>query len=461
MGIVKLHLEGKLSIDDDIREYLPGLPDFGHKITFRHMLHHTSGLRSLHTLLALAGWRDDDMKNNADLLRFMTMQKELNFEPGSEYMYCNTGYILSAIIIEKITGKTFADWTSKELFKPLGLFDTYVEDRYNRIASNYATSYNGSYNRGFVREIEYWAYTGSGNIHSTTADLLKWMRYYYDPPEGWEEAFSLMLTLDPFNDGEPNDYAFGVRIDDYKDEERISHSGSIGGYRSFACTFPEHETEIVVLTNFSSSDVTGKINNISDILLDKDKEETPALEYIAGDIDPASIEIFFGTYEIEDLDTRMFDIFLVPDDTVYCQYTGGRKTMLDIASDSILFNNDQGIKISLVEGKPEKIKITANGRTLNGVKTIKYIPANKDLHEITGSYWSPELETQYRFYLRDGKLYGYQTRHGEFEVESLKKDVYISNSDFINKIDIIRKGKKVTGMRVTNSRVRNLWLEKR
>ncbi|HCC70751.1 MAG TPA: hypothetical protein DEQ09_06330 [Bacteroidales bacterium] len=459
MGIVKLHLDGKLSIDDDIRKYLPEMPDFGHKITFRHMLHHTSGLRSLHALLSLAGWRGDDMKNNDDLLRFMKKQQDLNFEPGSEYMYCNTGYILSAIIIEKITGKSFAEWMKKEVFVPLGLYDTYVEDKYNRIAHNYATSYDGSYKNGFVREIEYWAYTGSGNIHSTAADLLKWMRYYYDHPEGWEEAFTMMLTLDPFNNGKPHKYAFGVRIDDYKDEKKISHSGSIGGFRSYACTYPEHETEIVILTNFSSSGVGEKVNAISDILLDKPEEEKTEMDYEAVEVDISSIENFFGRYEIETLDTRMFDLCL-ESDTIYGIYTGGRKTMLQVASDSILFNNKSGIKITLVEADTKQIIITDDGEKRKGTKSIKFVPTEKDLAEITGKYWSPELETQYRFYPRDDKLYGYHTRHGEFEVMSLKKDVYIPKTGPIDKIDIIRKGRKVTGMKVTNSRVRDLLLEK-
>ena len=459
MGIVKLHLEGKLSIDDDISEYLPELPDFGHKISFRHMLHHTSGLRSLHTLLSIAGWRGDDMKNNDDLLRFMTKQQDLNFEPGSEYMYCNTGYILSAIIIEKITGESFADWMSKEIFKPLGLYDTYVEDKYNRVVHNYATSYDGSYNRGFVKEIEYWAYTGSGNIHSTSADLLKWMRYYYDSPVGWEEAFSMMLTLDPFNDGKPNNYAFGVNVDKYKDEEKISHSGSIGGFRSYACTFPEHETEIVILTNFSSSGVSGKINNIADILLDKEKEEEPEVNFEQNEVDDKIIDKYIGAYKSEDLPDRLFEIFR-KGDTLLCKSTGGHDTRLFTANNSILFNNSSGLKISLIDTVPEKMVIWSNDTKYTWVKTEKYIPDEKELEEIAGKYWSPELETQYRFYLKDGELYGYQTRHGEFSVECIGKDVYVSNSSFINKISIVRDRKKVTGMKVTNSRVRNLRLER-
>ena len=460
LGIIKLHMKGKLSIDDDIRKYLPELPELGHKISFRHMLHHTSGLRSLHTLLSLAGWRSDDMKNNDDLLRFMTRQQDLNFEPGSEYMYCNTGYILSAIIIEKITGENFSDWMEKEIFSPLALYNTYVEDKYNRIAHNYASSYNGSERRGFAREIEYWAYTGSGNIHSNATDLLKWMRYYYDAPAEWEDEFAMMLTIDPLNNGGHNDYAFGVRVNEYKNEKKISHSGSIGGFRSYACTFPERETEIIILTNFSSSGVSAHVNDISDILFNKPEPEETVIEAL--EIKPVSfsrIEKFIGTYDIENLDNRVFDI-KKDDYKLYGLFTGGKKTRFYTASDSLLFNNDARMRISLIEGHPEKIRIFTNGSSRKGIKTETHICTESELREFEGRYWSPELETQYRFYLREGKLYGYHNRHGEFKIEYLKKDTFTTDRSFMSKISIIRNGSEISGIRVTNSRVRDLWLEK-
>ncbi len=144
MGIVMLHLAGELSVDDDIRIHLPDLPDFGDTVTIRHMLHHTSGLRSLHALLALAGWREDDARTDADLFRFMVQQKELNFKPGEEYLYCNTGYIFMARIIEKVTGESFPTWMKKFIFEPLGMTHTYVEDKYMRVVPQNATSYYGS-----------------------------------------------------------------------------------------------------------------------------------------------------------------------------------------------------------------------------------------------------------------------------------------------------------------------------
>ena len=232
MGIVLLHLQGKLSIDDDIRKYLPELPDFGEKITIRHMLHHTSGLRSLHAMLALAGWRGDDSRTNEDLYRFMNMQRDLNFKPGSEHLYCNTGYILMVKIIENITGEKFPEWMKKNIFEPLGMNNTYVEDDYNRVVRNNATSYYQQSNGIFLREVEYWSYVGSGNIHSTTNDLLKWQNNYSNPQTNWEEPFKLMTTLDKLNDGSENDYAFGIRIIKLFGYDIIKHSGTIGGFKT-------------------------------------------------------------------------------------------------------------------------------------------------------------------------------------------------------------------------------------
>lgn len=141
LGIVLLHLKGKIDIDADINTYLPTMPKFQYPIATRQMLHHTSGMRSLHALLGLAGWRHDDSRTNEDLYRFMEKQVDLNFKPNDEYLYCNTGYMLMAKIIENVTGEDFVSWMKKEVFDPLEMTATYVEKQYNRVVPNNATSY--------------------------------------------------------------------------------------------------------------------------------------------------------------------------------------------------------------------------------------------------------------------------------------------------------------------------------
>ncbi len=461
LGIVRLHMEGKLSVDDDVRKHIPDLPDFGQTVTIRHMLHHTGGMRSLHSMLAIAGWRGNDARTNEDLLRFMLDQRDLNFVPGDEYMYCNTGYILMAILIEKISGEKFSTWMKKEIFEPLGLNDTYVEDRYDRVVPNNATSYNGSKERGFIREVEYWGYTGSGNVHSTTLDLLKWYRNYYQPQEGWKDAFLMMQTVDDLNNGQPNDYAFGVRVESYRGEKRISHSGSIGGFRAYACTYPERKLEIVALTNFSSSSAGGKVNSITNILLNKPVEEVTKFEMKAVKIDPSVFDKYAGTYTvIEDAD-RQIDFFR-EEDAFFCQSTGQGRVRLLAANPSTFFNNRQQIKIDFDDSNKNTYTMVQRGREYSGSKTVKYVPTAKELFEIAGQYWSSELHTQYTFSVKDDQLVGYHTRHGEFRLENLRKDEYLCRTSFIRKMTVGRdKSGRITGLYVTNSRVRNLFLKKR
>ena len=307
MGILLLEKEGKLSIDADIRTYLPELPDFGEKITLRHCMHHTSGMRSLHALLQMAGWRDDDTRTNADLYRFMKQQKELNFKPGSEYLYCNTGYMLMADIIENITGEKFAVWMKKQVFDPLGMTYSYVEDAYNRVVPNNATSYNKNKD-GFRRAIEFWGYVGSGNIHSTTQDLLKWMNNFHQAKEGWTNLFERMRTVDLLNNGDTLRYAFGVDTKAYKGEKKVGHGGSIGGFRSNVVTFPEHQLNIVVLSNFSRANAGAKVYKIADILLGKKKEvvnsNTTMDEVINYKPFSESMQSVAGTYYSPELDTH-------------------------------------------------------------------------------------------------------------------------------------------------------------
>ncbi len=461
MGILKLHLQGKLSVDDDVRKHIPELPDFGKTITIRHMLHHTSGMRSLHSMLALAGWRGDDARTNVDLLRFMLNQEALNFDPGAEYMYCNTGYILMAILIEKISGEKFSTWMKREIFSPLGLNDTYVEDRYNRVVPNNATSYNGSMERGFVREVEYWGYTGSGNVHSTTTDLLRWNKNFSTPQEGWENAFLMMQTVDDLNNGQLNDYAFGVRVELYRGEKRISHSGSIGGFRAYACSYPDRKLEIVILTNFSSSSAGGKVNSITNILLNKPVEEVKRFEMEAVKIDPSVFDKYVGTYSVNEDRDRHIEFFR-KDDVFFSKSTGQGNVKLSAANNFTFFHNRQQIIILFDDSDKKTYKMEQMGRKYTGTKIVKYVPTSEDLNEIAGQYWSPELHTMYTFSVKNDQLVGYHSRHGEFIFENLRKDVYLCRTSFIRKMTVTRdKSGRITGLFVTNSRVRNLFLEKR
>ena len=466
MGIVRLHEKGLLNIDDDIRKYLPDMPDFGHPITIRHMLHHTSGMRSLHAMLSLAGWRDDDSRTNADLYRFMLNQKELNFVPGEEYLYCNTGYILMAEIIEKVTNETFTKWIKDNVFEPLGMNHTYVEDRYDRVVPNNATSYYGS-KENFFRAVEYWGYVGSGNMHSTTTDLLNWLQNFSTPKEGWSSAFEMLQTTHKLNDGSENNYAYGVILGEVNGYQRIRHGGSIGGFRASISTYPEEQLSVAILTNFSSANPGQKENQIVNMFLpNKNKNITDVNEseesFSTISMSEDELKQFEGMYWY-DKDNYARKIYFKNDSLRYFRSESSENALVPISSNEFRM---VGISSKLIA----KFKLDEKGKKLMMVQVNDGTPSKFEYFEpvsdheklfntYVGRFYSPELESTLDIKMKNETLIGHHARHGDFPLIMLKKDVLeIPGTAFIK---IKRDGdSQITGARVSNGRARNVWFEK-
>jgi len=469
MGIVLLHIQGKLSFDDDVRKYLPELPVFEDPITIRHLIHHTSGMRSLHALLEMAGWRGDDSRTNEDLFRFMKNQKDLNFKPGEEYLYCNTGYMLMADIIEKITEEKFAVWMHDNVFEPLEMINTYVEDDYSRVVPVNATSYYGSASHGFSRAVEYWGYVGSGNIHSTTNDLLAWMTNFYHPQKDWEEAFQLMQSQGILNNGDTLDYAFGININKYKGNRRISHGGSIGGYLSLIQAFPDHELNIAILTNFPSSNIGSKLNRISNILLNLDADVEPVL--ITDDSIPSKLlsneelVIFCGHYWNEK--SRYARKIYLKDDTLrYFRPESAESKLIPVGDNTFQMSNVAFVIRVSFEILPNKRRVMiVQVDDDDPIISESYDPPEITsglLNSYTGRYYSPELDTHYSLYVQgDSLLMGNQSRHGDFEIRIIREDDLEGKLRVFRGIKVKRdKKKRILGLLVSNGRVRNLWFVK-
>ena len=464
MGIIKLHLDGKLSLDDDIHKYLPELPDFGNKITIRHLLHHTSGLRDIHSILTLAGWRSDDPRSNEDLYDIMRRQKELNFIPGNEHLYSNTNYIFMAIIIEKVTGENFCPWMKENIFLPLGLTKTYVEDIATRVIKGNATSYKQQEDKSYNRAVEYWDYTGSGNVHTTAKDLLSWLNNFSSPKSGWENAFSLLQTTDTLNNGTYLKYAFGIEIDSINGIRRISHGGGVGGFRSFVCTFPNQGTSIVVLTNYSSSNpYFGKLKPISEIIIpeliqntNQDEKAYSGFSHVSND----NLRKYEGNY----WDGAVARKIYVRNDTLwYFRRTGNESPLQYIGNEEFIIMPQAMWKVKFTfENEKVKSMLVESSKIKDPYVPFQPVEITTAyLSEFVGKYYSPELGAYYNFTVKDDILIGFHPRHGTFKTEATVKEDYFKCKGPFQTIDFVRdENSIVIGMRVSFDRVKNLWLEK-
>ena len=262
-----LEQQGKLSVDDDIRKYLDYVPDFGKKITIKNLIHHTSGLRDQWQLLANAGWQLDDVITQDHVIKLVSKQKALNFSPGEEMLYCNTGYTLMAEIVKKTSGLTLRQYCDSFIFKPLGMNNTHFHDDYREIVKNRAYSYSPKRGGGYQNAVLSYSIVGATSLFTTVEDEIKWLRNYETGQVGGKALIERMYETGVLNDGKKLKYAFAISIDDYKGWKYIGHGGGDAGFRTYACRFPEQELGIVVFSNLGTVNPTQLSFQVADAFL--------------------------------------------------------------------------------------------------------------------------------------------------------------------------------------------------
>ena len=248
-SIVLLEKRGKLKFDDPVRKYIPELPDFGKPLTIAHLLHHTSGLRDQWSLLGYAGWRvSEDVVRDEDVLWLVGRMKELNFAPGEMYMYSNTGFTLLGQIVKRVSGKSLREFTSDEIFVPLGMKSTHFRDAHREIVKGMAYGYESSGDTFFMSNPNFDT-VGASSLITTVEDLLLWQRNFEEPKVGGKALGETMLQAFTLNSGTKIDYRMGLIEHAYRGLPVVEHSGADAGYRSALVRFPEQKTSVACLCN--------------------------------------------------------------------------------------------------------------------------------------------------------------------------------------------------------------------
>ena len=306
-----LALEGKLSLDDDVRRWLPELPQYDSSITLRHMLHHTSGLRDYLNLFPLAGRGDYYPISHPQILAMMARQRALIFAPGEQYEYSNTAYMLLAQVVERAGGQSLGEMARSRIFEPLGMVDSVMYDDVEAIIPRRATGYDhGEEGRWRVVHNYNFDVVGDGQLYTTMVDLLRWDQFLHgkDKPA----IHPLMLTEGYLNDGEAIGYAQGIVLDEYRGLRTVGHSGSSWGFRTQLLRFVEPGLTIAISCNDGSADPGTLTRRVADLMLvdrlgpvaEKAKTEglAPAASLAQFDISPAGLTELAGTYFSPELD---------------------------------------------------------------------------------------------------------------------------------------------------------------
>jgi len=251
-AILLLAADGKLALDDDVRKFVPELHDFGRPITLRHLLTHTSGLRDQWDLWMMSGGRMDDVIRQSDLLRLIVRQRELNFEPGTEYLYSNTGYTLAATVVERVTGQTFREWMQAHVFTPLDMRATQIYDDHERLVPGRAYSYANASQGGYRKAVLSYANDGATSLFTTAEDLVKWLRNFHTHQVGGVGVWEQLQERGVLSGGDTLEYALGITIGTHRGLRRIQHGGADAGYRTSLAYYPDIDAGVIALGNVSS-----------------------------------------------------------------------------------------------------------------------------------------------------------------------------------------------------------------
>ena len=390
-AMVLLAQEGKLSLDDDIRKYLPEVPDFGgQKITIRNLLTHTSGLRDQWGLLGIEGrGPGSQVHSPATTLDLVVHQKMLNFPPGSEYLYSNTGYALAGIIIERVSGKSLDAFTQERLFRPLGMTHTRWRDDFTTVVPNRATAYSGSAASGFHSDMPFTNMIGNGGLLSTMADLLKWNENLDHPTVGGPSYVDALQTRMRLTSGRTITYALGLEVTDYQGVHEVSHSGSTAGYRTFLARYPDQHVSVAVWCNYAGANPTQLAHQVVDLVLTKPAAPATQASAEKVEVSAAAQQQWAGVYR----DPHTDDVItLAASNGGLTVGTGrGQPTTLIPRGGARFLANAGDVEFTRTSGRRAFVLVRANGDTAH-FEEARPAPATIPTQDYAGAYTSDELD---------------------------------------------------------------------
>lgn len=405
--------QGRLSLDDDVRQYIPELPDFAQTVTLRHLLTHTSGYREYLTTLPMAGRMvEEDHIDRDDVLRVVERQPALQNAPGAEWSYNNTGYGLAALVVERVTGTPFQDWMRETVFEPLGMDRTVVRADRSVIVPDRAVGYVAASGGGWKEATDLGGAMGDGSIYTTAGDLLRWMDTYRTAGLGGEDVRREMTTRAVLTTGDTTSYGLGLFLREYRGLRTIEHSGTGAAHLAGFVYYPEIESGVVVLTNSPTMPVSAQAVAevfFADAFEPEDTAEVVEAEPTRPDYDPASFEpetfdAFAGRYELDDAPGYVIT-FRREDDRYVVQVIGQRETEIVPVGPSRFSTRGGSLEISFHTspgGSVETITLHQNGD-----QPAFRIPTEAEplvLADYVGRYYSDELGTVYTVRVEDDGL---------------------------------------------------------
>ena len=472
--IVLLEQKGSLKFENTLASYFPDLPSYANKITIRHLLNHTSGLRDYLTLAYLKGLGDDDFYTNDDIMRWMVNQQDLNFQPGEEFVYCNSGYWLLGQIVNEVTGSSMAEFADEEIFTPLGMENTHFHDDHTQIVPNRASGYQPIGENTYRISMTTLDMIGDGGIFTTIEDIKRWDDAYYKSSVLNGDFWMEMTGRGELNNGEKIDYASGLFIGDYEGLKTIRHGGAFVGFRAELVRFPDQQITIAIFANRSDANPSGRANEVADVVLkdyfmddvSRNKLKSTENELKSKELETTQKEeeldqaSFVGTYEVRpgmslavsivDDSVHMFQSW---DESAYNleKLEGNTFILPNVGDLSFRFTDQQ-------DGFTQILEVNQQGGVTECKRKVLFDESEINFNEYIGVYYSEELEIEYSIVMRESGLQLSINEEGAMEITPDSIDQFFGDWGVLK---FLREKGSISGFKLDAGRVKDLKFEKK
>ena len=451
-AVLLLAQRGVLSLEDDIRKWLPEVPDFGNKITVRMLANHTSGLRDQWGLLGIMNSPPGSAVHTPELvLDLVSRQRDLNFKPNDQYLYSNTGYTLLGLIVKRASGKSLAEFSRENIFEPLGMKNTQWRDDFTRVVKGRATAYQRGAGDTYRQEMPFTNVYGNGGLLTTGGDMIIWWDALSKGRLGNAQFLQQLTTSGVLNSGHKIGYALGVSNGTYRGLPEITHSGSTAGYRAYAAHYPTANTTVAVLCNNATANSTALAERVVDVVLANKLAPVVARAEVkaAQDVD---LTKYAGMY----VDRMTGDVqrFEVTDGRL----KAGVVELIPLSGNSF-HDPRRNVTVTATEVRG-KTQLSFPGNDIPSITYERVTEANPDgakLNEYVGTYTSPELGVTYRVVIENGRVVLKRRMQADLTLNPTYADAFTNSGSWV-----FTRGAdgRVNALVFTQGRVRGIRFER-
>ncbi len=455
-GLVLLVLDGRLGLDDDISQWVPEVRGIGKRITTRQLLSHTSGLPDRYLLHEMMGRPAGVVDHpNAEVMDIVSRLRDLNFDPGEDYLYSNTGYVVAVAVLERVSGMTLQRFTDERIFRPLGMTDTRWREDHRTVVPRRATAYAGTPATGFRHDHPFTRVFGSGGLLITVDDFLRWSDAMQRGEGPWGAVRDSLSSGIRLNDGTAITYGLGVSTDEWRGVRRVSHTGSTGGYRAALYRFPQQAVSVALLCNVGSANPASLATAVATVVLGD------ALAPVVADATPAiaaspeALAALAGAYRSPR--TEEVSVLVVRDGN-----------LVDSLSNAVLL--PRGGERFRMRGAPVEVQFTRQGSRLvmreeaPNARAVEYERVDRptvtaaDARAYAGTYRSPELGSSLTLIARGDTLVVDEGWRGQTILRPLFRDAFREGGSTVRFTRDARG--RVTGFVIWAGRVRHLRFDR-